>query len=153
MRTEKVIANTCPICTSVDRAGTGAHPSLIATLGHGLLMLGENQGCEGWCVLHLRAHVEHMDDLSIDVQREVFAECARAARAIRRVFGPVRINYECLGNQVAHVHWHLIPRHANDPEPRQPVWGWSPDRLKGSATDARRGEIIALIRAALEADA
>jgi len=116
---------------------------------HGLLVLGDNQACEGWCVYLLRDHVEHMAELPVRVQEEVFGDCAKAAGAIRAVFGPVRINYECLGNQVAHVHWHLIPRHADDPRPREPVWGWGSERLRGVASDARRGEIVRLIRDAL----
>lgn len=144
------IANACPICDSVARAGRGEYSRLIAPLRHGLLVLGDNQACEGWCVLLLNRHVEHMADLPLTVQEEVFGDCARAANAIRAVFGPVRINYECLGNQVAHVHWHLIPRHADDPEPRQPVWGWGPECLRGRASEARRDEIVRLIRAALD---
>ena len=27
-----------------------------------------------------------------------------------------------LGNQLPHIHWHLIPRAADDPIPRDPVW-------------------------------
>ena len=41
------------------------------------------------------------------------------AAAIRAVFDPKRINYECLGNIQPHVHWHLIPRYEGDhPDPR-----------------------------------
>jgi diadenosine tetraphosphate (Ap4A) HIT family hydrolase len=32
------------------------------------------------------------------------------------------MNYELLGNQVPHIHWHVIPRLANDPAPLKPVW-------------------------------
>ena len=78
------------------------------------------------------------------------------ARAIRRVFptqgkggGPVRINYECLGNVAPHVHWHVIPRHANDPTPTQTVWGWSAEQMRGDAMAAQRAGLIESIRAAI----
>src|SRR2546422_1234265 len=34
----------------------------------------------------------------------------------------VKINYELLGNQLPHIHWHIIPRLADDPSPREAVW-------------------------------
>jgi len=59
------------------------------------------------------------------------------------------MNYELLGNQIAHIHWHLIPRRADDPAPRQPVWtvAHEPRQLPPAEFDAR----IALIRAHLGA--
>ena len=59
------------------------------------------------------------------------------------------MNYELLGNQIAHIHWHLIPRPADDPAPRQPVWmvDHEPRRLAPAAFAAR----IALIRSHLGA--
>jgi diadenosine tetraphosphate (Ap4A) HIT family hydrolase len=32
------------------------------------------------------------------------------------------MNYELLGNQVPHLHWHLFPRYRDDPNRLQPVW-------------------------------
>ena len=32
------------------------------------------------------------------------------------------MNYEALGNSVAHVHWWLTPRPHDDPRPRGPIW-------------------------------
>jgi diadenosine tetraphosphate (Ap4A) HIT family hydrolase len=61
------------------------------------------------------------------------------------------MNYELLGNQVPHIHWHLIPRLATDPDPRWPVWRLphAPARLE--AAEARKR--IAAIRDALGARA
>lgn len=93
------------------------------------------------CVL--REHAEHLDELSLAAQSAVFAEVARVARAVRRVVRArtghaPRINYECLGNVVPHVHWHVIPRHRDDPTPRATVWGWDARRLRGPMSDLER---------------
>lgn len=118
---------------------------LIAELDQCRVYLNDQQGCRGWCVLVLREHVEHLGDLPVARQVAVFEEVAKVAGAIRRVFaasgaggGPPRINYECLGNVTAHVHWHVIPRHGDDPEPRGAVWGWSAERLRGAMSEADR---------------
>lgn len=135
----------CPLCEVVAQGP--AHPLHIATLDETSVILGENQGCPGWCVCVLRDHADHMDALDLHRQQRVFHEVARVARAVRlasvkHAWGgdtqPPRINYECLGNVVAHVHWHIVPRHANDPTPRAPVWGWTPEQLRGDASDAQR---------------
>lgn len=146
---------TCPLC---ERLRLRHDDALIADGPLARIVLGDNQGCAGWCVLVLKRHAEHLDELSIDEQAALFAEVARVARAIRAVFptsgaggGPPRINYECLGNQVGHIHWHVIPRHADDPDPRNAVWGWPAERLKGSMDGPARAELAARLRAALGA--
>lgn len=143
----------CPLC---EKSAVGASdPSWIADGEQARLFLGDNQGCVGWCVLVLRRHVLHLDELSIGAQSSLFAEVARAARAIRAVFpasgpggGPPRINYECLGNQVGHVHWHVIPRHADDPDPRNAVWAWPGERLAGRLQEHERLGLVGQLRAA-----
>lgn len=131
---------------------------LIAALPRTLVVLGANQGLPGWCVLILREHREHLAELSRAEQLEVFDEVARVAAAIRAVFpnsgaggGPPRINYECLGNQVHHIHWHVIPRHASDPDPRNAVWGFPAETLKGTTSDNDKQTLIAKLRKAIDA--
>ncbi|MFY7895086.1 MAG: HIT domain-containing protein [Phycisphaerales bacterium] len=141
----------------VVRQGAG-HAMHVATLDETVVILGENQGCAGWCVSVLREHVEHMDEMDISRQERVFREVARVARAVRaasvqhgwgRDVQPPRINYECLGNVVGHVHWHVVPRHADDPTPRATVWGWSAEQLRGDASDAERVVRARAIRSVL----
>ena len=146
----------CPICETLERLRAGTHDAPIAELTRCFVVLGEHQGCEGWCVLLLKEHVEHLDELSPDAQREVFGEVALVARAIRTVFQasgvdgtPPRINYECLGNVVPHVHWHVIPRHADDPTPGATVWGWTPARLRGTLDASARAALTERLRAAM----
>lgn len=142
---------SCPLCQSV-RAGS-AHPDHLAELSESLVRLGENQGSRGWCVLITKDHVEHLALWPASRQAALFNDVARVAAAIRTVFagpdGPPRLNYECLGNVVPHVHWHVIPRHADDPRPRETVWTWPPDSLRGNLSPAERADLINRLRSAL----
>lgn len=147
---------TCPLCDTLARCRAGSHALHVATLDQTTVMLGDNQGCPGWCVAILNDHAEHLDGLAIERQARVFAEVARVARVIRGCYptsgidgAPPRINYECLGNQVGHVHWHVIPRHAHDPTPRLPVWGWTQDALRGTMSDESRATLARTLRAAI----
>lgn len=147
---------SCPLCAQVELASAGKHDRLIAELDETFVFLSERQGCHGWSVLVLKEHAEHLAELSIDRQQRVFADVARVAGAIRSVFatsgagsGPPRINYECLGNQAAHVHWHVIPRHADDPDPRNAIWGWDAKVLAGNMNEQRANELARAIALAL----
>lgn len=142
----------CPLCNIAARACADEPMVLtprIAVLERTVCVLGENQGSRGWCMLVLREHAAHMDELSMEAQQAVFGEVARVARAMRRVLGPVRINYECLGNVQPHLHWHLVPRHTDDPTPKATVWGWTPEQLRGAMSEADRAALAARIGAAL----
>jgi diadenosine tetraphosphate (Ap4A) HIT family hydrolase len=39
----------------------------------------------------------------------------RAAKAVHETFAPWKLNYACYGNAEPHVHWHIVPRYADDP--------------------------------------
>jgi diadenosine tetraphosphate (Ap4A) HIT family hydrolase len=143
----------CPICGTVGAIRGGDFPLLLAELSETFAVLGENQGCPGWTVLLLKDHADHLGELAPERQRRVWDDVMAAAAALRDEFpragaggGPVRINYECLGNLVPHVHWHVIPRHADDPEPARPVWGWTPEKLRGAADEAQRRELASRLR-------
>lgn len=147
-------AGRCALCDRVRGEDAGA--VAIADLRLSRVFLGDNQGCAGWCVLLLKSHIEHLDVLPLDMQSALFGEVAAVARAIRAVFStsgsddrPPRINYECLGNQAAHIHWHVIPRHGDDPDPRNAVWGWPAERLRGAMTSEERAGLAMRIGAEL----
>ena len=43
--------------------------------------------------------------------------------ALRARLTPTKMNLASLGNVVPHLHWHVIPRFADDTHFPQPVWG------------------------------
>lgn len=139
----------CTLCRRLANIATD--PALLATFDDCIVILGDNQGTRGWCTLITTKHIEHLDQLAPAAQSQLFLRVATVARAIRTAFltsgkdnNPPRINYECLGNVCPHAHWHIIPRHSDDPTPRATVWGWEPQTLAG--TDEWRSKDITLLR-------
>jgi diadenosine tetraphosphate (Ap4A) HIT family hydrolase len=94
----------------------------IADLGTSRVYLNEDQFFPGWVFVVLRRHATELYELSAAERAVLMEDVSRAAEALARVYRPLKMNYELLGNQVAHIHWHLIPRLAGDPDPRWPVW-------------------------------
>ncbi|MSP95959.1 MAG: HIT family protein [Betaproteobacteria bacterium] len=85
----------------------------------------------GLCRVVLNRHVREMTDLadaeSARLMRAVFA----TESVLRGLFQPDKINLASFGNQVPHLHWHVIPRNTDDPHFPDPSWG--PARRPASA--------------------
>jgi diadenosine tetraphosphate (Ap4A) HIT family hydrolase len=56
------------------------------------------------------------------------------------------MNYECLGNQEAHVHWHLFPRYESDEQRSSPVWLRAESDRKISLAGPERATLMAGLR-------
>src|ERR1700746_179756 len=65
-------------------------------------------------------HVNEPTELDEAEAAGYWAEVLAVARALIAVYGPLKMNYETLGNSLPHLHTHLIPRYTEDPRPGQP---------------------------------
>jgi len=82
----------------------------------------EEPGYAGFCRVVWNAHVKEMTDLD-EGQRACFLQGVFAVEtALRRLISPEKINLACLGNLTPHLHWHVIPRYADDPHFPMPIW-------------------------------
>ncbi|MDY0011501.1 MAG: HIT family protein [Rhodocyclaceae bacterium] len=68
-------------------------------------------------------HVQEMSDLALADRRHLMNVVLAAEEALRSLVNPVKINLASFGNQVPHLHWHVIPRHPQDRHFPEPVWG------------------------------
>ncbi len=109
----------CVMCGKYGRSGGDLH---IADLEASRVFLHEDQFFPGYALLVLKRHAAELYELSAAERRTLVEEVSRVAEALARVFRPVKMNYELLGNQVPHIHWHLVPRLATDPAVRAPIW-------------------------------
>lgn len=129
-------AGDCPAC----RGTWPAPEQRIADLGLTVASLHDDQFFPGWTLLVLKRHATELFQLSREERGRLIEEVSAVAEALAAAFGARKVNYELLGNQVPHIHWHVIPRLPADPAPREPVWGvrHEPRRL---GSDERRGRI------------
>lgn len=84
--------------------------------------LFEDQFFPGWTVVVLNRHATELTHLSAEERHRLIDDVSAVAEALAAVFRPDKINYELLGNQLPHIHWHVIPRLSSDPAPHDPVW-------------------------------
>jgi diadenosine tetraphosphate (Ap4A) HIT family hydrolase len=118
----------------------------VADLAISRLRLSMHQSLPGYCVLLCKKHVRETYDLPHEEQLLFFEDMMRADKALDRVFAPVKMNFELLGNSVPHLHCHIKPRYYGDPAGGIPIW---PDQYPTTLTPSEYEERVALIRAAL----
>jgi diadenosine tetraphosphate (Ap4A) HIT family hydrolase len=119
----------CPICVSNRAADEGDDPWFVARLSTGYVRLARTQYYRGAAFFAARACVAELHDLVAPVRQVHLMEMADVAAAVFDAFAARKMNYEALGNTVAHLHWWLTPRHADDPRPQAPIWT-NPDFLE-----------------------
>ena len=115
------MAHDCEICEQFPRM-TADNPYFIAGLESGYAVLGWNQIYPGYTLFLSKTCAPELHDLPPDTRSRFLEEMAIVAEAVFRAFSPRKLNYELLGNSVTHLHWHLFPRYAGDPNPQWPIW-------------------------------
>jgi diadenosine tetraphosphate (Ap4A) HIT family hydrolase len=58
--------------------------------------------------------------------------------ALRAVMAPEKVNLASLGNMTPHLHWHVIPRYADDAHFPNPVWSAAVRETDEAVLAARR---------------
>jgi diadenosine tetraphosphate (Ap4A) HIT family hydrolase len=113
---------SCAGCDRIAAVKAGRNADFVAELSESYVTLADEQAYRGYCILYLKDHQEDLAALSFERQGRLWDDVARVAGALRRELAPERVNYACLGNMLRHVHWHVTPRYADDPEPQHPIW-------------------------------
>ena len=77
----------------------------------------------GFCRVIWNAHVRETTDLAGADRAHLMDVVFRVEAALRALLAPTKINVASLGNLVPHLHWHVVPRFADDSHYPNPVWG------------------------------
>ena len=75
-------------------------------------------------------HEAEMTDLKPEQRSQLMRTVCVVERVQRDVLKPHKINLASLGNMVAHLHWHIIPRYTDDACFPNPVWALTPEQAK-----------------------
>ncbi len=97
--------------------------------------------CPGFVRLISQVHIAEVSDLPASAQTRMFSLLVAIESAMRQTLHPDKINLASLGNQVPHLHWHIIPRWKDDPFFPDSIWSapkQRPDTLSSAASQAAR---------------
>lgn len=102
------------------------------------VILVDDANYPGFCRVIWNEHVKEMSDLN-PVERQLLNEAVyRVELALREVMAPLKVNLASLGNVVPHLHWHVIPRFADDAHFPNPVWAAAVRQADDASLTARR---------------
>jgi len=86
------------------------------------VILVDDANYPGFARVIWKDHVREVSDLA-DADRLLLNDAVyRLELAVREVMQPLKVNVASLGNVVPHLHWHVIPRFADDAHFPAPVW-------------------------------
>ena len=118
----------------------------ICDLSVSSLILFKEQSKRGRCIVAYKDHVSEIVDISDEERNAFFADVAKAAKAIHKVFKCDKLNYGAYGDTGCHLHMHLCPKYKDGDE-----WGGIFQMNPGKVylSDEEYAKMIADIKAAL----
>jgi diadenosine tetraphosphate (Ap4A) HIT family hydrolase len=102
------------------------------------VILVDDPAYPGFCRVIWHAHVREMSELAPSERLALNDAVWHVELALRAVMAPDKVNLASLGNVVPHLHWHVIPRYADDAQFPNPVWGAAVRRTEEPILAARR---------------
>lgn len=132
----------CPLCqaSAEDRVWANAELRVI---------LVQEPDYPGLCRVIWREHVAEMTDLAADARARLMAAVWAVEAAVRVALKPAKVNLASLGNQVPHLHWHVIPRFRDDAHFPDAIWA---ARRRPGLAPAQKELDLGLLRTTLLAN-
>lgn len=112
----------CLICERIKAIKQHTNPYFVKELKTGHVVIGDYQFFQGYTLFLCKEHKQELHELDPEFRKQYLWEMSMVAEAVFDAFKPRKLNYELLGNTDHHMHWHIFPRHTNDPLPNRTVW-------------------------------
>ena len=119
----------------------------ITELSASKVYLFREQSHRGRVIVASRHHVSEMIDLDRRERQAFMDDVAKVASALRTLFHPTKINYGAYGDMGCHLHFHLVPKYADDAF----EWGgtFAMDPKRTYLSDSEYADLVATIKAEL----
>ena len=126
---------TCPLCIASLQGQPSPHEILWQDDFCRVVLLNDAD-YPAYCRVELLEHIKEMTDLPPENRVRMMTVVFAVETAMREVIHPDKINLASLGNKTPHVHWHIIPRFADDKHFPNSHWG---DKMrKGNTSNLSR---------------
>lgn len=140
----------CDMCKVIKQIQDGENPYFVKELDTGYVILGWNQHFYGYSIFVCKKHVVELFDLDVEYRTKFMQEMVIVSKAVKKAFSADKMNYECLGNGDAHLHWHIFPRKNGDlgkygNDGRGPVW-WLPKDIMWNDSNKPSPEELNIMR-------
>lgn len=135
------LQNACELC---NQAGG----EILLQAEKFRVVLVDDAGYPGFCRVIWNGHAREMTDLAPDDRTLLMDAVWRVEAALRETMNPAKVNLASFGNMVPHLHWHVIPRFAEDAHFPDPVWA-PVRRAADPAALAQRAALLPALRAAI----
>lgn len=117
--------------------------SKLKKLDSTTLYLHKDQGYLGYCVLILDIrHCVRASQLTSAEWASVCEDLRIAQIAIEKALKPDHINIAALGNMVAHLHWHIVPRFVDDGRWGAPIYTTTIEEMKTRSLPDHEFEVL-----------
>ena len=83
----------------------------ICALSVSTIYLFKEQTYRGRCNVVLNRHLGNLYDLDDAERNNFFADVAKTAGAINKLFAPDKINYGAYADKMQHLHFHVVPKY------------------------------------------
>ena len=141
----------CALLAAASGSGSGSDSDAVLWRGATLSVVQvDDAAYPGFCRVVWHQHVKEMTDLPEAERSDMMHAVWQVELAVREVMQPDKINLASLGNMTPHLHWHVIPRFADDAQFPDPLWA-AARRATAPQTLAARKALLPQLRVAIAA--
>ncbi len=120
------VNQACDLCTLLDSFGDDEEDTLGCTVlwcdVSVVVLLIDDAAYPGFCRVVWQRHVKEMTDFPDAERNHMMSVVWQVELALRAVMQPEKVNLASFGNMTPHLHWHVIPRFADDAHFPDPTW-------------------------------